>query len=81
MAPPGQARDDVWQVLAVAHRLLERGVAGMKDKDGNFLLRILDDQGREVPAWQWEKFYTVNVDRALFEEYRPFSTWKLRLRA
>jgi len=26
-----------------------------------------------VETWRWEKFYDLNVDRALFEEYRQFS--------
>ena len=74
--PPGQARDDTWQTIAVAHELYRRGFEGMKDKDGNFLLRVLDDQGREVPVWDWGKYYAVNVDRALFEEYRGFTKMK-----
>lgn len=74
--PPGQARDDVWQVIAVAHELHRRGFAGMKDKDGEFLLRVADAHGREVPAWEWPRFYDVNVDRALFDEYRQFSRFK-----
>lgn len=71
--PPGDARDDCWQTIAVAHRLYERGFAGMKDKDGNFLFRVTDDKGKEVPAWKWEHYYDVNVDKQLFEEYRLFS--------
>jgi nitrate reductase NapA len=74
--PPGQARPDVWQTLAVAHRLLELGHAGMKDKDGQFLFAIKDKQGREVPTWEWAHFADVNVDEALFEEYRPFTVMK-----
>jgi nitrate reductase (cytochrome) len=35
--PPGEARDDCWQTIAVAHRLLELGPPGMKG------------QGRQVP--------------------------------
>jgi len=29
-----------------------------------------------VPVWDWAKFYDVNVDERLFEEYRPFTVWK-----
>jgi nitrate reductase (cytochrome) len=29
--PPGVARDDCWQTIAVAHELFDRGVLGMKD--------------------------------------------------
>ena len=74
--PPGQARPDVWMTLAVAHRLFELGHPGMKDKDGNFLLGVRDEQGREVPAWDWKHFQEINVDRALYEEYRPFTELK-----
>ncbi|MFN0058490.1 MAG: molybdopterin-dependent oxidoreductase [Planctomycetota bacterium] len=74
--PPGEARDDCWQTIAVAHRLLELGHAGMKDKDGQFLFSIKNDAGAEVPVWQWEHYYDVNVDRALFEEYRQFTKLK-----
>ena len=35
--PPGQARDDVWQMLAVARKLFDLGFPGMKDRDGKFL--------------------------------------------
>ncbi len=74
--PPGQARDDVWQTVAVARRLYDRGFAGMKDKDGRFLFHMEDDKGREVPSWKWEHFADINVDKALFEEYRPFTRLK-----
>ncbi|MEZ4361336.1 MAG: molybdopterin-dependent oxidoreductase [Kofleriaceae bacterium] len=74
--PPGQARDDCWQTLAVARRLFERGAPGLKDKDGKFLFQFRDAKGAEVPAWQWERYYDVNVDEQLFEEYRRFSRFK-----
>lgn len=74
--PPGEARDDCWQTLAVARRLHDLGHPGMKDKDGRFLFQVRDDQGREVPVWDWEHYYDVNVDRALFEEYRVFTRYK-----
>lgn len=74
--PPGQARDDVWQVIAVARELYDRGNAGMRDKDGRFLFHVEDEQGREVPIWRWERYYDVNVDRILFEQYRPFTRMK-----
>ncbi|MCL4144724.1 UNVERIFIED_CONTAM: hypothetical protein GTU68_007175 [Idotea baltica] len=45
--PPGDARDDVWQTLAVARRMFDDGYEGM-----------------------------VNVDEALYAEYRPFSFLK-----
>lgn len=73
--PPGQARDDAWQLIAVARRLFERGVEGMRDKDGKFLFSIQKD-GKEVPIWDWKHYYDVNVDEHLFEEYRRFSRFK-----
>ncbi len=73
--PPGEARDDCWQTLAVAHKLLELGHPGMKTVDGKFLFHMEKD-GREVPAWQWPHYYDRNVDEALFEEYRKFSRYK-----
>lgn len=74
--PPGAARDDCWQTIAVAHRLLELGHPGMRDKDGRFLFETRDADGREVPIWKWEHYYEVNVDERLFEEYRPFTRIK-----
>jgi len=74
--PPGEARDDVWQLIAVARRLFELGNEGMKDKDGQFIFRQLDATGREVPIWQWEHYDDINVDERLFNEYRLFTTHK-----
>lgn len=74
--PPGEARDDTWQTIAVARRLYDLGHPGMKDKDGRFLFAMTDEKGTEVPVWQWERYYDVNVDKALFEEYRGFTTHK-----
>jgi nitrate reductase NapA len=71
--PPGDARDDVWQMLAVAHRLYELGFPGMKNKEGKFLFSIKDRNGREVEAWKWDVFKSFNVDRYLYEEYRPLT--------
>jgi Anaerobic dehydrogenases, typically selenocysteine-containing len=74
--PPGQARDDAWQTIAVARKLFERGHPGMKDKDGRFLFAVSDPSGKEVPVWDWEHYYNVNVDKILFEEYRTFTRYK-----
>ncbi|MBS0657055.1 MAG: molybdopterin-dependent oxidoreductase [Verrucomicrobia bacterium] len=74
--PPGQARDDAWMILALAHRLLELGHPGMKDRDGRFLFAQKNEAGAEVPVWDWPHYYDLNVDRALFEEYRRFSAYK-----
>lgn len=74
--PPGEARDDVWQVLAVAKRMHEKGFAGMKNKDGQFLLAGKDEKGEEIEAWQWDVFRSNNIDKTLFEEYRKFTTKK-----
>jgi nitrate reductase NapA len=73
--PPGQARDDAWQVIAVAHRLLERGFEGMRDRSGRFLFSI-QKEGKEVPIWDFRRYYDVNVDEHLFEEYRRFTRFK-----
>jgi nitrate reductase NapA len=70
--PPGQARDDCWQLIAVARALYDRGHPGMRDKDGQFIFRMPGD----APVWRWEHYYDVNVDEVLFEEYRKFTTMK-----
>lgn len=74
--PPGDARDDCWQVIAVARKLFDRGLAGMRDRDGRFLFHFTDEQGQEFPAWDWDRYYDINVDKALFEEYRAFTLMK-----
>lgn len=74
--PPGEARDDCWQTIAVAHRLFKRGLEGMKDRDGKFLFEVRDESSKPVPIWNWENYYDVNVDRHLFEEYRQFTRMK-----
>ncbi len=74
--PPGEARPDLWQLIAVAHKLHELGHPGMLDRDGNFLFRTNRPDGTEVPVWQWPHFYDVNVDERLFEEYRGFTRIK-----
>ncbi len=73
--PPGQARDDVWQTIAVARRLYDQGFEGMRDKDGRFLFSV-EQEGKEVPVWQWRNYYDTNVDKHLFEEYRRFTRLK-----
>ena len=74
--PPGDARDDCWMTIALAHRLFELGHPGMRDKDDRFIFHASDAQGRAVPLWEWEHYYDINVDEFLFEEYRKFSTLK-----
>lgn len=74
--PPGEARDDCWMTIAVARRLFEMGHPGMKDKDGKFIFSIKDDAGEEVPVWEWEHYYDVNVDKQLYTEYREFTFMK-----
>lgn len=71
--PPGQARDDCWQTIAVARRLFELGHPGLKDKDGRWLFRIDDENGQEIEYWKWENYYKINVDEHLFNEYRQFT--------
>jgi len=74
--PPGEARDDAWQVIAVAHRLLELGHSGMTDADGRFLFRQDDEEGKELSIWNWDTYRATNVDERLYEEYRPFTEIK-----
>ncbi len=74
--PPGEARDDCWMTIAVAHRLMELGHPGMKDRDGRFIFHVADEAGDAVPIWDWSRYYDMNVDRALFNEYRQFTTMK-----
>jgi nitrate reductase NapA len=74
--PPGEARDDCWQIIAVARKLFDRGHAGMRDAEGKFLFHTTDASGREVPIWDFRRYYDVNVDERLFDEYRGFSTAK-----
>ena len=74
-SPPGDARDDAWQVIiAVAHASSLSGAhKGMKDKDGKFIFSYADDSGAEVPVWDYDHYYDINVDKALYEEYRPLT--------
>jgi len=74
--PPGEARDDCWQTIAVARRLFDRGFEGMRDRDGQFIFRVENDGGDEVPVWDWNRYYDVNVDRATFEEFRGLTRLK-----
>lgn len=79
VTPPGDARDDCWQVIAVAHKLYEMGVEGMRDKDGKFLFdpQAKDENGNAVAIWEWDNYYgKTNVDKMLFEEYRMFTRLK-----
>ena len=73
--PPGEARDDCWQLIAVAHELFQRGFAGARDKDGKFLFS-LEKEGKQVPIWDFRHYYDANVDEFLFEEYRKFTRKK-----
>lgn len=74
--PPGQAREDLWQIIAVAHELDRRGFAGMRDKDQKFLFHMTDAKGAAVPIWDYAHFDDINVDEQLFNEYRQFSSMK-----
>jgi nitrate reductase NapA len=40
------------------------------------LFAARDEAGKEVPIWNWRRYYDVNVDKALFEEYRLFTRLK-----
>lgn len=76
VSPPGEARDDCWQTIAVSHKLFELGHPGMKDREGNFLFQQKDAAGQEIPIWDWAHYYDTNVDERLYEEYRQFSRIK-----
>lgn len=73
--PPGEARDDAWQLIALARRLYDRGFAGARDADGRFVFSVLE-HGEEVPIWRFDRYYDVNVDEHLFEEYRQLTRLK-----
>jgi nitrate reductase NapA len=74
--PPGEARDDCWQTVAVAWELFRRGVEGLKDRDGQFLFEVKGADGAAIPIWDWAHYYDTNVDEHLFEEYRQFTRYK-----
>jgi nitrate reductase NapA len=76
--PPGEARDDAWQTLAVSRKLFELGLETMKDKDGEWIFaKTLKNADGSVPeAWKWENYYTINVDERCFEEFRRFTRLK-----
>ncbi len=74
--PPGDARDDVWQMLAVAHKLYEMGFAGMKNRNGKFLFHMEDENGKEIKSWDWNVYKTINTDKILFDEYRQLTLLK-----
>jgi nitrate reductase NapA len=75
--PPGEARDDCWQTIAVARKLYDLGHPGMKDAKGKFLFSMTDSAGKEVAVWNWKEYYgIINVDEKLFEEYRAFTLIK-----
>lgn len=73
--PPGEARDDCWQLIALARKLYDRGFPGMRDKDGKFLFHM-EKNGKPVPTHDFAHYYDTNVDEQLFEEYRKFSRTK-----
>jgi len=76
--PPGQARPDAWQILAVSKQMFDAGFPGMKDKDGEWLFAkaLKNPDGSVPPVWDFAHYYDVNVDERLFEEYRPFTKVK-----
>jgi len=74
--PPGEAREDAWMTIAIARRMYDLGFPGMRDASGDFLFACKDEQGREVPAWDYSRYHEMNVDRALYEDYRPLSHLK-----
>jgi nitrate reductase NapA len=73
--PPGEARDDAWQLLAVARKLYDLGFEGARDKDGRFIFHM-EVAGKEIQYWDFKRYYDHNVDEYLFEEYRKFTRLK-----
>lgn len=59
--PPGEARPDLWVVLALARALAERGVAGVAG--------VLDGAG----STDWSGFDKGDAAARLFEEYRTLA--------
>lgn len=76
--PPGQARPDAWQVIAVSRQLFEANPKLMRDKDGQWIFAkaFAAADGNPVPVWDWAHWADLNVDERLFEEYRPFTRHK-----
>ena len=75
--PPGEARDDCWQTIAVARKLFDLGHPGMKDKDGKFLFHIdRRRRARKSRSGSGRTTTKVNVDEKLFDEYREFTLIK-----
>ncbi len=76
--PPGQARNDAWQIIAVSHALFTGGDQLMRDKDQQwtFAKTLTAADGSQPPVWEWAHWNDVNVDALLFEEYRPFTLHK-----
>ncbi|MFO1522111.1 MAG: molybdopterin-dependent oxidoreductase [Kiritimatiellia bacterium] len=80
LEPPGEARDDAWQTIAVARKMFDLGFAGMKDKDGAWIFdrTFKKEDGTVHPVWQWDQYYAAgfNADKMIIEEYRPFTRIK-----
>lgn len=74
--PPGQAREDLWMTIAIARRMFNLGHPSMKDRDGKFIFTVTDDSGAEVPVWDYNHFHDINVDKFLYEDYRPLTHLK-----
>ncbi len=72
--PPGEARPDAWQILAVSRQLFDGGLETMRDADGNWLFErmLKNPDGSLPPVWDFAHFYDFNVDERLFEAFRPF---------
>ena len=80
--PPGQARNDAWQVIAVSKALYDNGAAQtkklMRDKDDQWIFAktLTAADGSKPAVWEWAHWNDINVDERLFEEYRPFTKHK-----
>jgi nitrate reductase NapA len=47
----------------------------MRDRQGRFIFAVERD-GEEIPIHDWKRYYDVNVDQRLFDEYRAFTPFK-----
>ena len=73
--PPGEARDDCWQTIAVAHRLMEMGHEGMRDREGRFIFHTEDERQRYRRVLDHG---LVDLYRHVFPDQQAFSWWDYR---
>lgn len=77
VAGPTGARDDAWQLVAVAAELHARGFAGAGDRDGRFLY----SRGLERSPADWAYWTSIDADQVYYDEYRGFTARRTRTAA